>query len=129
MNLYEETMAILKEHDKTFDDVIAICGGEFQITKDNFIECSNTEYDNGFGAPEVATDLVIVGVDFWLERHEYDGSEWWEFKSMPKYKHLPFKRATALTIGQAKRNGVRCSCGWEDLKTLQVGRDNKYAEN
>lgn len=27
--------------------------------------------------------LIVVGKDFWLERHEYDGSEWWEFKSIP----------------------------------------------
>lgn len=128
MNLYEETMAILKEHDKTFDDVVAICGGEFQITKDNFIEYSHTRYDGGYGAPEVAMDLVIVGADFWLERQEYDGLEWWEFKTMPKYEHLPFKKVTALTIRQAQLNGVECSCGWENLKTLQVGR-GEHAEN
>ena len=29
-------------------------------------------------------DLLIVGKDFWLERVEYDGSEWWEFKTMPR---------------------------------------------
>ena len=28
-------------------------------------------------------DLLIVGDDWWLERHEYDGAEWWEFKTLP----------------------------------------------
>lgn len=27
---------------------------------------------------------MIVGDDWWMERHEYDGSEWWEFKELPK---------------------------------------------
>lgn len=119
MNLYEETIEILEEHGKTLDDVIGICGADFQITKDDFIKYSNTEYDAGYGSPEVAEDLLIIGADFWLERHEYDGSEWWEFKQLPQYKHLPFKKISALTVRQAYRNGVDCRIGWEALKNLQ----------
>ena len=33
---------------------------------------------------QVADDLVVVGDSWWLERHEYDGSEWWEYKEKPK---------------------------------------------
>jgi len=28
--------------------------------------------------------LTVAGDDWWLERHGYDGSEWWEFKTLPK---------------------------------------------
>ena len=119
MYLYEETIKILGKHGKTLDDVIGICGEDFQITKDDFIKYSNTEYDEGYGAPEVAEDLLIIGADFWLERHEYDGAEWWEFKQFPKYKHLPFKKISALTVCQANRNGAGCHIGWETLKELQ----------
>ncbi len=84
MNLYTETRNCLLNNGKTFDDVIAICGKDFQITK-----------------------------------HEYDGSEWWEFKQMPEYKDLPFQTITALTVNQAQVNGVDCSCGWEKLANLQ----------
>jgi hypothetical protein len=36
--------------------------------------------------------IIVVGKDWWLERHEYDGSEWWEFKTMPdKNKYLKSK--------------------------------------
>lgn len=119
-NLWEETVEILKDRDKTFDDVVAICGSNFQITKEDFVKYSNTIYDSGYGAPEVAEDLCIIGIDFWLERHEYDGSEWWEFKQMPKYKELPFKPITALSIRQAHINGVDCSCGWETLDILNA---------
>jgi hypothetical protein len=118
MNLYDETVEKLEAHGKSFNDVVAICGNSFQISKEEFAWLSRTEYDNDYGAPEVATDLVIIGADWWLERNEYDGSEWWDFKQMPEYKKLPFKQITALTVRQAWKNGVDCSCGWETLDLL-----------
>lgn len=122
INLWDETIKILEVHKKTFDNVVAICGNDFQITKEDFIKYSNTDYDAGYGAPEVAEDLIIIGDDFWLERHEYDGSEWWEFKRMPKYEDLPFKHITALTVEQARANNVVC-CGWETLDSLNTNSD------
>lgn len=119
MNLWKETIKELEGRGKSFDDVLAVCGNEFQITKDDFKEYANTEYDSGYGAPEVAEDLLVIGADFWLERHEYDGSEWWEFKQVPTYEKLPFKTITALTVLQAQKNNVGCSCGWETLSRLQ----------
>lgn len=118
-NLWEETNKALKAKSKSFNDVVAICGNDFQITKEDFKKYSKTEYDNGYGSPQVAEDLVIIGDDFWLERHEYDGAEWWEFKDMPNYKELPFKPITALTVEQAQENGVDCTVGWETLANLQ----------
>ena len=120
MNLYKETIEILSENGKTLDDVLAVCGGDYQITKDDFVKFSNIEYDSGYGSPEVAIDLVVIGEDFWLERHEYDGSEWWEFKQMPNYKDLPFQKITALTTREARKNGVRCRIGWETLGGMNV---------
>ncbi|WP_421354963.1 hypothetical protein [Streptococcus suis] len=43
-----------------------------------------TNYDSGYGSANVATDLVVVGKNWWLERGEYDGSEWWNYKESPK---------------------------------------------
>lgn len=123
-NLWQETNEKLAENSKSFNDVVAICGNDFQITKKEFEKYSNTEYDSGFGSPKIAEDLLIIGADFWLERHEYDGSEWWEFKQMPQYKELPFKPITALTVEQAHENGVNCSCGWENLADLQCTPQN-----
>ena len=49
-----------------------------------FIESiANIGYDNSYGAPEIAVDLVIVGDNWWLTRGEYDGSEWWDFHTIP----------------------------------------------
>lgn len=121
MNLYKETIEILKEHGKTFDDVVVICGDDFQITKDDFIKYSNTEYDSGYGAPEVAEDLLVIGAGFWLERHEYDGSEWWEYKEIPERNELPFRKINALTVRQAYK------IGWETLESLNAETEI-YAE-
>lgn len=122
INLLDETIEILSKYNKTFDDVIAICGNHFQITKEDFLEYANTEYDGGFGSQEVAEDLIIIGDDFWLERWEYDGSEGWSFKTFPKYENLEFVKITALTVNQAKENGIDCSCGWETLNDLNGGK-------
>jgi len=43
----------------------------------------DVNYNSGFGGQEIAKDLVVVGTGWWMERHEYDGSEWWEFKAPP----------------------------------------------
>lgn len=41
-------------------------------------------YDAGFGETVINPNLKIVGVDnWWLERAEYDGSEWWDYKEFP----------------------------------------------
>ena len=85
MNLLNETRDILLSNNKTFDDVLFV-GDEAthtKVTVKEFLEHANFEYDDGYGLEEINTDLILVGKDFWLERHEYDGSEWWEYKSMP----------------------------------------------
>lgn len=85
VNLWEETIKKLANHGKSFTDVKYIQGSDFGITKENFEQVAKkSEYYSGFGTAKVAEDLVIVGDDWWLERHEYDGSEWWEYKETPK---------------------------------------------
>lgn len=85
MNLLNETRDILVSNNKTFDDVIFIGdrATHTKMTVKEFLEHANVEYDDGYGLEEINTKLILVGKDFWLERHEYDGSEWWEYKSMP----------------------------------------------
>lgn len=83
-NLWEETIEFLKENDKTFEDVLYIQGDDFRVTKENFeTVAKDTNYDSGYGAQHIAKDLVLVGEDWWIERYEYDGAEWWDFKSIP----------------------------------------------
>lgn len=84
MNLLEETNFVLKKHKKTFDNVIWVGTKDFEIPFVQFEQLANRDYDNGWGAQRVAEDLLVVGDTFWLERNEYDGSEWWEYKVFPQ---------------------------------------------
>ena len=84
INFYEETIDFLKDKGKNMDDVVWIGGDNFEMPKGNFIELARKQiYDSGYGGQEMPTDIKIVGKDFWLERAEYDGSEWWEYKEFP----------------------------------------------
>lgn len=44
-----------------------------------FIDATDVEYDTGFGGQELF-GYVMFSDESWMERGEYDGSEWWEFK-------------------------------------------------
>lgn len=93
-NLWKETIECLNENGKTFDDVLFIKGDNFDITKDNFEGVAKkTNYDNSYGAQQVARDIVLVGENWWIERAEYDGSEWWEFKIKP----IDYGKTQAIT--------------------------------
>ena len=83
MNLLKETVEILSRHGKSPSDVEWIGNASFHFSWDVFLTAANADYNNGYGGHEVAADLLVVGKDFWLERHEYDGSEWWEYKEHP----------------------------------------------
>ena len=43
---------------------------------------SLTPYDNSYGTQHLFGMIWMKNGD-WLERHEYDGSEWWEYKTCP----------------------------------------------
>ena len=95
-NLMEETISFLKKHGKKWSDVVGVCGNDFQITKEQFLELADKRYDSGYGGNEVALDLKVVGKDFWLERYEYDGAEWWEYKEIPNLSALPIKKVDRI---------------------------------
>lgn len=87
-NMYNETIDILKENGKTESDVIWFGHLSYdyealEYPRDKFKAFLNYEYDEGYGLSEVDERLYVVGRDWWLERHEYDGLEWWEYKTLP----------------------------------------------
>lgn len=64
-NLYKDTLDILKENGKTFDDVRWCGSADYYITPERFKELAlNTQYDAGYGSQEVARDLLVVGEGF-----------------------------------------------------------------
>lgn len=86
MNLLEETIAVLKDYRKTPADVywVGSSVSTYKTSWENFAAIANVIYDDGWGSAEVSQALIIVGNTWWLERGEYDGSEWWEYKEMPE---------------------------------------------
>lgn len=90
-NLLKQTEDVLRENGQTFKDVLWCGTKKESMSLERFKELANFSYDGGFGGQEIATDLLVVGADFWLERHEYDGSEWWEFKRTPVKPSIEFK--------------------------------------
>lgn len=84
MNLYKEVIEELKDHDKTVQDIVFVAGDNKLIPVDEFMEYArNFNYNAGFGSEYVNLSLIIVGDNWWLERHEYNGAEWFEFKTIP----------------------------------------------
>jgi hypothetical protein len=80
MNLYDETVEILKLHDKTIADIEYIGSTRTKINTNKALELmKKTNYDSGFGGQEIACNLMIKGKDFIMKRAEYDGSEWWNY--------------------------------------------------
>ena len=79
-NLLKETCDILTSINKLPTDIIFI-GSEvsgYTCTWGEFVRLADREYDSGYGAQEVAYDLIIVFSDGTkLSRSEYDGSERW----------------------------------------------------
>lgn len=117
INLLEETLEVLHEHGKDPNDVKWVgTTDEYSISWDEFVKIANVEYDSGYGAAEIATDLTIVGVGFYMTRDEYDGAEWWEFHSEPKQptNPKPFSRVYD-----------KCKNLWPDLKELNSEDENE----
>jgi len=108
-NLLQEVLGVFRANDKAPADVrwIGSANGALAISWDAFERIADREYDRGFGHCEVAPDLVIVGDDWWMERKEYAGREWWEFKTQPRRDAgRPFTRVF-IEEGDRRLGGVK----------------------
>jgi hypothetical protein len=98
-NLLLETIDFIEAHGKKLSEVLWVSsveenGDEFWFSWDDFSSISDFNYDNSYGSLEIKEELKIVGDNWWMERHKYDGSEWWEFKTLPeipKINKIPTK--------------------------------------
>jgi hypothetical protein len=54
---------------------------------DEFAEKIDFDYDDGYGQQEVYGVIKLTDGS-WLERYEYDGSEWWELKRVPVFGEI-----------------------------------------
>ena len=114
MNLLKETLEELSKHGYTFDDVVAIYGDDFQITKENFMTVADFEYDDDYGSIEVAFDLRILGTNFIMHRAEYDDSEWWHFEYTSLDK-IPSQTKTVQALIESQSKNKYCGIRLIDL--------------
>ncbi len=52
---------------------------------DNFLEFLNREYDNGYGGQKLF-GVIFCENGVWIERKEYDGSEWYVVNKYPSLR-------------------------------------------
>ena len=91
-NLHDELFKILKDNNKTVDDIFYVNLTEWKSKQQHFYKpekfikrAKNINYNSGYGSEEIRRDLKIVlkNGDF-IIRREYDGSEWFEYMESPK---------------------------------------------
>ncbi len=84
VNLLRETERALHESGKEVLDVSFVSGeGPWWTTWAVFEQWASTfDYEKP-GTGDSVPYLFIVGRDWWLERLRYEGSEWWEFRTVP----------------------------------------------
>lgn len=113
-NLLQETIEILKINGKEPKDVEWVGNDIYTISWKEFEKIADIEYDSGYGAQEIASDLLVVGKGFWLERSEYDGSEGWDFKSFPQKNKLS-KPFHYVKVDENRGTSI----GWETIMRLE----------
>ena len=95
-NLLKETERALAVWGKSGSDArwVGSSDGTYGMTWDEFKSLADQEYDDNYCDPQVATDLVIVGDGWWLERWEFGGTEGWTYKTRPTllWKSKPITR-------------------------------------
>lgn len=98
MNLWDETIEILKDNGSRWEDVKFITSSDFRITKDNFEEvATQTNYNNGYGEQYIDYNLQLHGDNFVVIRVEYDGFEEWKYISTKVSEDLKVKTVSKLT--------------------------------
>lgn len=110
MNLLKETLDVLQKigkHDKQIT-FIGSLDGKYSCTFEEFKRLADRWYNCGYGAQEVASDLIIIFDDkSYLERSEYDGSECWSYRSAP-----------IISGSSEKMYNIFSETGWDTLEDI-----------
>ena len=67
-----------------FIDIILKGKGDIDWSK---VKDEYLDYDDGYGS-QVWSGWITFTDGTWIERHEYDGSEWWEYKETPSLENV-----------------------------------------
>lgn len=110
-NLLQETKNVIKDNGLEIKDIIFIGSlrSGHTCSWKQFRRLADVEYNSGFGAQRIASDLVIVFQSTTLmERVEYDGSEGWKV-NQPVELPSPRKPISSLIID---------NIGWKTLQEM-----------
>jgi len=89
-----ETLAVLSGAGKQTSDVVWVGSPNFGYTDwANFAAVADADYVPTWGLNTVASDLMIVGDSWWLERQSSEMGVWWEYKTLP---HKPAQERRLL---------------------------------
>ena len=97
-NLLIETVSTLRKNDKGIKNILWCEKDGFRFSWEDFKELADLDYDNASGKQLIASDLRVYGVDFWLERYEFDGTEGWSFISITPEMPIDYKRPESLIV-------------------------------
>ena len=65
------------------EEIASLCTNHSKEDLVKFFDDLNFDYDNGYGSQNVY-GTVWLNDGTWLDRGEYDGSEWWEHRKAPE---------------------------------------------
>ena len=116
MNALYELEHKLQAIKKTFEDiswaVVALGDPDGESTQERCIlergckECEEfkdrletIEYDSGYGV-QYLYGVVVFNDGTWLERGEYDGAEWWQYKKTPSYEMWMSEEGIEVILGR-----------------------------
>lgn len=105
-NFLQETVQCIVKNGHTTDEVLWVGSddGEYAISWADFVKIADFEYDpDNHRGLEVVADLVVVGDGWWMERDQYDGTEWWSFKTIPLVSNHP-QPFNLININAVHRN-------------------------
>ena len=77
-----EGATIIAAKIKLYGDSFVLKANHSKEELEKFWEWIDQSYDNGWGGQNLFGTVWLE--DSWLERGEYDGSEWWETKKRPE---------------------------------------------
>lgn len=96
INFLAETIHDIISANQTTETVLCVRSrdGEYAISWEEFAKIADVNYESGYGSAQIPSDLIVEFTDdTYLYRHEYDGSEWWEYAS-----RLPLVQPNPKTI-------------------------------
>ena len=91
-NFLTETIDAIEEAGQSIlgVDWVGTSDGKKVCSWNDFVTMADFDYDYSYGGQVIEATLVVRFKDStWLERREYDGSEWWEYKKAPRKARKP----------------------------------------